>query len=317
MRILLCLVAFLVTFTLQAQQNAQYSQYIFNGMIINPAYTGSKEVINVSALHRSQWTGFGKDGISTQTFSVDGATKNNRVGLGMFMIHDRISYNGKFSIFGNAAVKLPVSENGILSFGTSIGAYRQYIHADEVRVADLGDPTIPTGSDEYVIKPDVRTGLYYHASRFYVGLSVANLIYFRDSRVIEPQRHYFLTTGYLFDLNETIKIKPSILIKEDFNGPTNVDLNTFFLFNDMIWLGASYRTAANFFKKPILETQENLQFRDAVALIAEIYPVPRFRVGYSYDIMLHELRGQNTHEISMGFMFFKKRNTKMLTPQYF
>ena len=317
MRILLCLAAFLLTFSLQAQQTAQYTQYLFNGMIINPAYTGSKEVLNVNLLHRSQWTGFGKDGISTQTFTIDGATKNNRVGLGMFMIHDRISYNGKFSIFGNAAIKLPVSEYGVLSFGTSIGAYRQYIHADEVRVADPGDPTIPVGRDISVIKPDVRTGLYFHNQRFYTGLSVTNLIYFRDSRIIEPQRHYYLTTGYLFDLNENFKIKPSILLKEDFNGPTNVDINTFLLFNDMIWLGGSYRTAANFFKKPVLETQENLQFKDAVTAIVEIYPTPRFRVGYSYDFMLTELKGQNTHEISVGYMFFKKSNTKMLTPQYF
>jgi type IX secretion system PorP/SprF family membrane protein len=320
MRILLFLAAFLFSSALFAQQNPQYTQYIFNGMIINPAYTGSKEVINVSALNRMQWTGFA-GAPNTQTFSVDGATKNNRVGLGAFMIHDRIGSGGKYSVFGNAAVKLPVSETGVLSLGLALGAYRHYIHGDEVQLADpadgpVVDETVPQ-NQEFVVKPDLRTGMYYHTERFYAGLSVANLIYFRDSRVIEPQRHYYLTSGYVFDLSPTFKFKPSFLLKEDFNGPTNVDLNLFLLYNDVIWLGSSYRTAVNLFKKPVLDAAENLAFRDAVAAIIEIYPAPRFRIGYSYDIMLNKMRNHNTHEISLGYMFFKKRDTRMLTPQYF
>lgn len=321
MRILLCLAALLVTTALQAQQNPQYSQYIFNGMIINPAYTGSKNVLNINAMHRVQWTGM-PGAPNTQTFSIDGATKNNRVGLGLFMIHDRIGSGGKYSVLGNAAIKLQVSENGVLSFGTAVGAYRQYIHGSEVHYQDPDDlnapvdPTVPQ-NEEYVVKPDLRVGVYFHAERFYAGLSVENLIYFRDTRVIEPERHYYLTTGYVFDLNEYFKIKPSLLLKEDFNGPTNVDLNAFLLYNDRIWLGASYRTAANLFKKPVLDVAENLQFRDAVALITQIYPTQRLRIGYGYDIMLNKLRKQNTHEISVGYLLLKKQDAKMLTPQYF
>jgi len=317
MKKLLGIAAFLLSFSLQAQQNPQYSQYIFNGMIINPAYTGSKKVININALHRMQWTGYGEDGISTQTLSVDGATKNDRIGLGMFMVHDRISYTGKYSVFGNAAVKLPVSETGVLSLGMAIGAYRHYIHSDQVRIIDEDDPSIPQGNDEFVVKPDLRVGMYYHTERFYAGLSVENLIYFRDSRVIEPERHYYLTAGYVFDLSESFKLKPNFLLKEDFNGPTNVDLNAFLLWNNTIWVGASYRTAANLFKKPVLDASDYLEFRDAVAFITEIYPTPRLRIGYAYDVMMNDMQGQNTHEISLGYMFLKKRPTKMLTPQYF
>jgi type IX secretion system PorP/SprF family membrane protein len=320
MRILLSLAALLFSTALYAQQNPQYTQYIFNGMIVNPAYTGSKDVVNVSVMNRMQWTGM-PGAPNTQTLSVDGATKNNRIGLGAFMIHDRIGSGGKYSFFGNAAVKLPVSEKGVLSLGLSVGGYRHYIHGDEVHSADpmdnpIVDPSVPQ-DQEFVVKPDLRTGVYYHTERFYAGLSVTNLIYFRDTRVIEPQRHYFLTSGYVFDLSPTFKLKPSFLLKEDFNGPTNVDLNMFLLFKDVVWLGSSYRTAANVFKKPVLDATENLVFRDAVAAIIELYPAPRFRIGYSYDVMLHELKGQNTHEISLGYMFFKKRDTRMLTPQYF
>jgi hypothetical protein len=121
----------------------------------------------------------------------------------------------------------------------------------------------------------------------------------------------------VFDLSPSFKLKPSFLLKEDFNGPTNVDVNMFLLYNDVIWLGSSYRTAANLFKKPVLDATENLAFRDAVAAIIEVYPTPRFRIGYSYDFMLNELKNQNTHEVSVGYMFFKKRDTRMLTPQYF
>ncbi|MGV3503379.1 MAG: type IX secretion system membrane protein PorP/SprF [Adhaeribacter sp.] len=321
MRILLSLAAFLFSTALYAQQNPQYTQYIFNGMIVNPAYTGSKEVVNVNVMHRTQWTGM-PGAPNTQTFSVDGTTKNNRIGLGAFMIHDRIGSGGKYSLFGNAAVKLPVSETGVLSLGLSLGAYRHYIHGNEVHSADPNDPTMPIDPSvpqdkEFVVKPDLRTGIYYHTERFYAGLSVANLIYFRDTRVIEPQRHYYLTSGYVFDLSPTFKFKPSFLLKEDFNGPTNVDLNMFLLFQDVVWLGGSYRTAANVFKKPVLDAAENLAFRDAVAAIIEIYPAPRLRIGYSYDIMLNKLKNLNTHEISLGYMFFKKQDTRMLTPQYF
>ncbi|WP_084524017.1 PorP/SprF family type IX secretion system membrane protein [Adhaeribacter aquaticus] len=321
MRILLCMAAFLVSTAIYAQQNPQFSQYIFNGQINNPAYTGSKEVINVNVINRTQWVGI-EGAPNTQTFSIDGATNNNRFGLGMFMIHDRIGAGGQYSAYVNSAVKLQVSEKGVLSFGTSVGVYRQYIHADEIRTGpgqtNTPDPTIPMGNDDYVIKPDLRVGTYFHTERFYAGLSVQNLVYFRNSRLIEPQRHYYLTSGYVFDINPSIKLKPSFMIREDFNGPTNADFNLFALFFDKVWLGSSYRTSINtsLFNKPWFNDQD-LRLRDAVAFIAEVFPTPRVRVGYSYDLALTRLRAHNTHEISLGYMFVRKQNNRMLTPQYF
>jgi type IX secretion system PorP/SprF family membrane protein len=311
MRILYTLLALLFTFAASAQQNPQYSQYIFNSMAINPAYTGTKGVLNINAFHRSQWTGL--DGApTTQALSIDGITSGERLGLGMNFTRDKIGAYSTTSAYANAAARVAVSERGVLSLGIAAGVVQSIMDGTEFGVQD--DPSIPLTKDVFY-RPDVKLGIYYNTTRFYAGLSASDIIQYKDVFQIEPIRHYYFTTGYVFDLSSFVKFKPSILVKEDFHAPANVDLNGFVLLGDRLWLGSSYRTSMNLFNKN--PEMDPVNKRTAMALIAELQVTNALRLGYSYDRMLNDLRGFHSHEISVGYYFFKKEDTRMMTPQYF
>ena len=313
MRILYLLLALLFTTAASAQQNPQYSQYIFNSMGINPAYTGSKNVLNLNAFHRSQWAGL-EGAPTTQSLAVDGVLANDRLGVGLNLTRDQIGAQSTLSAYANFAVKLQLSEGSVISLGIAPGIVQNMLDGTQFGPGFENDGAVPTGKEVY-IKPDVKIGAYFHTSRFYAGLSASDLIQYKDMDQIEPHRHYYFTTGYVFDVSPFIKVKPSVLVKEDFNAPANIDLNTFVLLGDRLWLGSSYRTTMNL----IGEAEgEELTRPTAVALIAELQVLKALRLGYSYDKMLNGLSGYNTHEVSVGYYFFKKKKeTKMLTPQYF
>ncbi|WP_240676072.1 PorP/SprF family type IX secretion system membrane protein [Botryobacter ruber] len=311
MKIRYTLLFLLLCLTAQAQQVPHYSQYIFNSMAINPAYTGSKKVLNLNAFHRSQWTGM-EGAPTTQSLNADGLTASDRLGLGLSLTRDKLGEQSVLSAYGNVAAKLAVSEKGVLSLGLAAGIVQHKLDGLELGITD--DPSIPSGNQVW-IRPDLKLGLYYHTDRFYAGLSVSDLLQFDDMQQLEPEKQYYFTTGYVFDMGSNFKFKPSILVKEDFNAPANVDLNAFVLLKEMLWLGTSYRTSLGIFEQ-IPEDPARMK-RTALALIAEIQVNKAFRLGYSYDKMLNDLRGLHTHEVSVGYYFFRKQDTRMLTPQYF
>jgi len=295
-----------------AQQSAQYTQYIFNGLIVNPAYAGSKDIWNVNAIYRAQWAGL--DGApTTQTFSADGSIKGGKIGLGFQAMNDEIGVDGQLSLMANAAVRLNVSETGKLRFGIAAGATQYSRDWTKIKTADP-DPANPN-SRMATISPTIKAGMFFHTERFYAGLSGANLIPVQNDYVLTPTRHFFLTSGYVFDLGQHVKIKPSFLVKEDFKGPTNVDLNAFVLFADRLWLGTSYRTGVNLLNKPGINREVDLQ--SAWAGIAEIYLTPKIKLGYAYDFTLSGLNDYASHEISIGYYFLKKEETFMLSPRFF
>ncbi|WP_347160283.1 PorP/SprF family type IX secretion system membrane protein [Pontibacter chitinilyticus] len=312
MKILYTLLALLLALSASAQQNPQYSQYIFNSMSLNPAYTGSKNVLNLNLFHRSQWTGI-EGAPSTQALSLDGVAAGNRMGLGVGLTRDAIGAQTTTTAYANVAVKLQVSASGVLSLGVAPGLVQHVVDGSKLGIT--GDPSIPEGK-ETSIKPELKIGAYYHTDRFYAGLSASDLLQFKDDLQIGPERHYYFTAGYVFDLGTFVKFKPSVLVKETFNSPTNIDANAFILLGDRLWLGSSYRTSARFFNNDS-EGNVELSKRTAVALIAELQITKSMRLGYSYDKMLNSLSGYNTHEVSVGYYFFRKKETKMLTPQYF
>lgn len=313
MRIRLFFVAMLLSFSTLAQHKPQYTQYIFNGLVINPAYAGSKNVLHLNAFYRTQWTGL--DGApNTQSFSVDGVTKSNRIGIGVQAINDRIGAQRRTTASLSGAVKLNVSESGVLSLGVAAGASQFKVDPSKLTTTEGDDPTI-MNIETNVINPDLRVGIYFHTDRFFLGVSATDLISVNQNIAFDPERSYFLTAGYVFDLGEHLKFKPYFLMKENFHGPTNLDLNAFLLIENRIWLGGTYRTGANIFKSNFEET--NLTNKDAISAIGEIFLSPKFRLGYSYDFTLTQLNKYSTHELSLGVLLFKKAETKMLTPQYF
>ena len=299
-----------------AQQAPQYTQYIFNELIINPAYAGSKEILNVNATHRSQWVGM-EGTPTTQTLSLDGASRSGRIGYGFNALNDELGAQRQLGLYGNLAVRLQVSETAKLGLGFAAGMAQYTLDGTMLRHGSTTpDQAVPQGKVTELL-PDFKIGAFFNTERFYTGLSVANLINIKDDNleVTTPNRHYFLSAGYVLDLSSTVIFKPSFLIKEDFNSPTSLDLNAFFLLGERIWLGGSYRTAV-----PVHDNypeEYELDKRNAWAAIAQLYVTPKLRLGYSYDVSLNALKQHASHEVSLGFYFFKKQDARMLTPRYF
>ncbi|MEJ8804402.1 PorP/SprF family type IX secretion system membrane protein [Pontibacter sp. H249] len=296
-----------------AQQAPQYTQYIFNELVINPAYAGSKGILNINATHRSQWTGL-EGAPTTQTLSMDGPTKKENIGWAGYLVNDRLGAQSTIGAYGNVSVRVNLSRYTKLAFGLSAGAAQYTLDGTKLTPgSQVPDVAIPQGR-ESVILPDAKVGLFLNTERYYAGLTAANLVPFKsdDLLITTPRRHYFLSTGYMFDLSSNMRIKPSILIKEDFQSPTNIDLNTFLLFGDRFWVGGSYRTSM-----PLLTSVEtkDLSTRNAAAALVQLYVTPRMRIGYSYDMSLNALNNYSSHEVSLGYSFFQKHGGRILTPR--
>jgi type IX secretion system PorP/SprF family membrane protein len=313
MRIFLIFAAVLFVVTAgQAQQSAQYTQYIFNGLVINPAYAGSKGITNANVMYRSQWAGL-EGAPTTQTLSIDGSAKSDRIGLGFHAINDQLGAQGTLGAYGSTAFRVRLTEKARLSLGFGAGILQQSVDWSKLNPGDP-DPSLPTSRISTIV-PDAKAGLFLNTERFYAGLSVANLIPFENDLMPTPARQYFFTSGYVMDLGEHLKFKPSFLIKENLEGPTNVDFNAFILIKEILWLGGSYRRGFNLLNKPVTDQPYFLQ--NAWAGIAELYLNQKFRVGYSYDVSLSALSGFASHEISLGYFFLKKQDSRMLSPRYF
>lgn len=289
----------------RAQQDTQYSQYIFNGLFINPAYAGYKEDVYLQSFYRSQWTGL--DG-APRSFSVsaDAAVNDNRVGLGMLVAQDKIGAQSTLAAYANYAYKIQIgyNENSRLSFGIGGGFVQSGLDGTQLHAARDGDNYVPA-IYQSILLPDARFGALYTNDDWFVGLSADNLLpqHLRKDNSLSvpiPKPHYYFTAGALFEMTDGTKFKPSILLKDDAAGPTSLDINTFFLLGEKIWLGATYRTAVPLYAKPHL--QSTLQKSNSVTGMAEFFATERFRVGYAFDYSLTSIGtySYGTHELSIG-----------------
>ncbi|TCC87867.1 PorP/SprF family type IX secretion system membrane protein [Pedobacter hiemivivus] len=306
-----------------AQQDAQFSQYMFNGIYINPAYAGYKEQLNLHSFYRNQWTGV-RGAPKTFSFAVDAIANDGNVGLALQVASDVVGAQNTLSAYANYAYRLRIgqSESSRLAFGVAAGIIQHGIDGAKLNPYDGNDPGIPVGT-ESVLTPDARAGVYYSDDRFYAGFSVDNLIAqyassddFREKGIRRPKMHYYLTAGMLFPLSEDILLKPSFLLKDDRGGPTSLDINSFVLLGNRIWIGASYRTGVSLYSKDYL--QANLPKENALVGLVELFATDRLRIGYAYDHNLNKAGNFNngSHEISIGF-FFKRKSSRMLSPRYF
>ncbi|MBC7915004.1 MAG: type IX secretion system membrane protein PorP/SprF [Pyrinomonadaceae bacterium] len=322
MKLYLTLILFILLKPAFSQQDPQYSQYMFNTLVINPAYSGYRETLNVSMLHRDQWTGF--DGApKTQSVILDGTFgKDKKVGLGLSLVNDKDGLLKQTSAHANYAYRLPVGEEARLAFGISLGLGQFTLNSSDARLVDETDENF--AKQTYFV-PDARFGIHYSNPKFYAGLSatnmLANAINYQQvgkNTIARRGRHYFLTAGYLVDLNESFKLKPSIMLKEDTKGPTSLDLNTMVLIKEMLWIGGSYRSGVNLWKKTGLNSGTINQ--NSLVGIVEVFFLQNIRAGYSYDYSLSSGNSINgTHEISIGLVLNggTKKSTALLTPRYF
>lgn len=312
-----------------AQQNIQFSQYIFNSLSVNPAYAGYKEEWFAQMAYRTQWTGV-NGAPETGQLSVDGIVDPDRanMGVGLQLTYDKLGVQGATSIYGNYAyrLRLDAEDTQRLSFGIGVGATQYTLNGAQLDPDSPFDPTLPAGRVNNWI-PDIRLGTYYYNTKWYAGISLMDLLsgdetndLFRwdsDGVVnIQRKRHMYLMGGAMFNLESDLKLRPSILWKEDFKGPSSVDLNAMFIFADRFWIGGSYRTGVRLLDREYSENQ-NLSSLNSVSGIAQMYVTERLRIGYSYDYMINSFGNSGgTHEITLG-LTFGQRNLSLLSPRFF
>jgi type IX secretion system PorP/SprF family membrane protein len=305
-----------------AQQTLQLSQYIFNGLAVNPAYAGYKEDWTLNLSSRLQWAGV--DGApKTSTLSIDGVTNpdNKTIGLGLLVSNDRLGPQNNSSIYANYAFRIRLNDDDSqrLCLGVGIGAIVFNIDGSLFNTGNVTDPSISAGVQNK-LAPDFRVGLYYYSPLFYIGVSGLNMIpdAYPDpvSIFIKQVRTYYLTTGFIVPISDAVNWKPSFLVKEDFKGPTNVSAATYFLFGNLIWVGASYTTGVQLWKKASL--QSDLNRTDGITGIAAVNITPQCRFGYSYDVGTSRLAGYQSasHEISFTYSFGRAKG-RIISPRYF
>jgi type IX secretion system PorP/SprF family membrane protein len=304
-----------------AQHTIHLSQYLFNGLAVNPAYAGYKDNWTVNLSSRLQWEGV-KGAPKTNIISIDGAMgENKNVGLGLLVTNDRLGPEINTSAYVNYAyrIKLNDDDSERLSFGIAAGAVQYAIDGNLFNDGAATDPTITPGI-QTKLAPDFRLGIYYYSPLFYVGASALNLIpnAYPDpnSIFVKETRTYYLTTGFIVPISLFVNWKPSILIKEDFKGPTNINASSYFLLADLIWVGASYNSGVALWNKTNLQTDLNTMGAVTGAVAVNITPLCRF--GYSYDFATSKLAGFQgaSHEISLS-LGFSRRKEKILSPRFF
>lgn len=302
-----------------AQQDAQFTQYVFNLGYINPSYVGSREEVVTNAFYRNQWTGI-KGAPRTMSVSVDGTTAENRVGLGLIVDVDKIGAQNRSSVYGNYAYKIPFENGATLALGLGAGFVQTGIDGTMLNPLDVDDPYLLDGKQNSIAF-DARAGFFYSREEFFLGFSADNLVSGKSKRSksilkgYTPKAHYYLTGGALFPVSETVHLKPMFLLKDDAGGPTSLDLNAFFLFNETIWVGGGYRTGVSLYPKDHL--QDKMTKRSSFSGMVDVFATPEFRIGYAYDYALNALQGYNngTHEVSVTFYFGNENNRNPMLRQ--
>jgi type IX secretion system PorP/SprF family membrane protein len=289
-----------------SQQDPQYTQYMYNMNIVNPAYAGSKGTLSLGLLGRSQWTNV-NGGPQTMSFDAH-APVGKKVGMGLSMIADEIGPAKEQNIYADFSYTVSTSQEGRLAFGLKGG-----VTLLNVNLLDVVLPQTSTGDDPLFDEnindafPNFGAGVYYYNDKWYAGFSVPNILKSEhlDKENINTKAseevHYFLTTGYVFDLSSTLKLKPSVMIKGVTGAPISFDVNANVLLYDRFEMGASYR------------------WQDAVSLLFNFGVTRSFRVGYAYDYTISEFSNSNTggsHEIILLYdIDFTKKNLK--SPRFF
>ena len=294
--------------TVLAQQLPQFTQYMFNTISINPAYAGSRETFSAVGLHRSQWVGL-EGGPETQTLSMHSPLRNEKVGLGLSFINDQLGYENFSYIYADFSYTIQTGENTKLAFGLKGGFTHYFLDQDLLTDPSVvNDPFFNDVSNRW--SPNIGAGLYWHSQRWYLGLSAPRILNtdYNNGRqgtidyVALERVSYYFTGGYVFDLSETTKLKPSVLLKATNGAPLSFDISANFLFNEKFWIGGAYRVN---------------QSAAAIGGITDFQVSRQMRIGYAYEYPISDIRPytSGTHEVLLMFEVFKSRRIK--SPRYF
>lgn len=296
------LIAFL---DVSAQQDPHYTQYMYNMSVINPAYAGSKENMTGGLLYRKQWVNI-EGAPTTGTFFLHSPAGKN-VGLGLSAITDKIGPVEENNIYGDFSYTLNMGGEHRLAFGLKAGAtfHKVGLYSDigNGYVPDPNDPAFSQNTSRTFL--NIGTGVFYYTNKYYVALSIPNMLKskyldFNGRQFGTETLHYFLTGGYVFDLNENVKFKPFAMIKTAFNAPVSIDFSTNFLFNEKFEIGATYRK------------------EDSFGAMVNYAITPNLKIGYAYDHIVSDLKvtTPSSHEVILLFdLNFPKKVSR--SPRYF
>jgi type IX secretion system PorP/SprF family membrane protein len=291
-----------------AQQDAQFSQYMYNTININPAYAGSRESLNILALHRTQWVGL--DGApATNTISIHSPISQSNIGIGLSVINDRIGPSNENNIAVDVSYTIPTSENYKFSFGLKATANLLNIDFNKLTRHDKNSYTAETNIDNK-FSPNIGAGFYLHSDNTYIGISVPNLFettHFdrtagitANSHINKESIHYYIIAGHVFDLSSAIKFKPALLTKVVQGAPLQVDVSGNFMINQKFTAGVAYRWSA------------------AVSAMVGFQASTSWFIGYGYDLETTRLSNYNSgsHEIFLKYELFNKYESA-ISPRFF
>jgi type IX secretion system PorP/SprF family membrane protein len=287
-----------------AQQDAQYTQYMYNTANINPAYAGSRGSFSALIMHRTQWVGLdGAPVTNTGTFSTP-LSSSKKLGLGVSFVNDRLGPSDNNIVSVDLSYYVPTSENFKLAFGVKGTADMFNVDFNKVKLFNANDNLNRENVDNR-FSANIGAGVYLYSDKTYVGLSVPYILennyYDNDIEYVASQRmHFYAMAGHVFDLGGETKFKPSILTKVVQGAPLQVDLSANFLFFEKLTLGAAYRWSA------------------AISGMAGFQLSDSWLIGYAYDKETTRLGNFNSgsHEIFLRYELFKKYD-KVVSPRFF
>ena len=303
MRTKILLFALLLTgFVSFGQQDAQYTQYMYNTINVNPAYAGSRGVMSIFGLHRTQWVGL--DGAPvTNALSINSPIENSNIGVGLSFVNDRIGPTNENTISADFSYTIKTSETYKLSFGIKGTANLFSLDVTKLNPVTQGDASLVDLKNYF--SPNVGAGVYFHSDKLYLGASVPNFLetkrYEDNTTAIYKERlNFYLIGGYVFDISSNLKFKPAFLTKVVEGAPLQLDLSGNFLINEKFVLGAAWRWSA------------------AVSAMAGFQVNDGLYIGYGYDLETTKLRNYNSgsHEIFLRFELFKKAE-RIVSPRFF
>lgn len=289
---------------LRAQQDPHYTQYMYNMSVMNPAYAGSKENISGGLLYRKQWVEI-EDAPTTGTFFIHSPVGKN-VGLGLSAITDKIGPVEENNVYGDFSYTLNLGGEHKLAFGLKAGLTMHKIDFNLIY------PTLPVANDPVFGQANpsstffnLGTGIFYYTNKYYLALSMPNMLKskyldFNGRKYGTEVLHYFLTGGYVFDLNPNLKFKPFAMVKTSVDAPTSFDFSANFLFNEKLELGATYR------------------LEDSFGAMVNFAVTPSLRIGYAYDHIVSDLDVVTpaSHEIMLLFDINLSKKVSR-SPRYF
>ena len=293
----------LLTTDINAQQDPQYTHYMYNTLSVNPAYAGQRETLSIVGLHRSQWVGI--DGApETQTLSIHSPLSNERIGLGLNFVSDALGPARETFVDANFSYTIPLNENDLkLSFGVKGGFHMLDTDWSKGR---FQDPDVVFNNNLNLISPSIGAGLYMHTRKWYFGLAVPNFLKtehyddFQESLATE-RMHFYAIGGYVLNLSETLEMKPAFLVKGVSGAPIIADMSYNFWYKKKLTAGVAFRW-------------DDLI---SVSTLVGFQVTPGMFIGYGYDLSTTGLNNYNSgsHEITLRFEV--KRLGRIISPRFF